>query len=343
MTSPGTSQVLYVTYHGQTDNGSGEGAVAAKATANVDMIDKLGFRARDVLDPNVPDDVSLKELRAVVFGPDGDLWVVSGAATSSQILRFDGTLSDGHHQFLNIVTSKEHLAAVDHPFDLVFPPGDNMWFVSNQDTNVVAGPLPMANIPPAPDAAAYLVEHYPGSKFLPGTFVASAVQPPNVTEPVVPAPQGLEGIFTQTANHSVRGLAHDGKLLYVADEVANEVKGYDAAGQLCWAFAGQDGITIQAPVHLLHAGDGLFIGSAGNGSIVFLRPFDGTDPKIAADGIKQLSGIALDASGTLYYGSRKDLQVYAVPFNDNAETTAAPAPYGPHLPQAPEFVVCAPS
>ena len=341
MTSPGTSQVLYVTYHGQTDNGSS--AVAAKAIANVDLIDKHDFRARDVLDPNVPDDVSLKELRAVVFGPDGDLWVVSGAATSSQILRFDGKLSDGHHQFLNIVTSKDQLAAVDHPFDLVFRPGDNMWFVSNQDTNVVAGPLPMANIPPSPDAAAYLVEHYPGSTFLPGTFVASAVEPPNVTEPVVPAPQGLEGIFTPTANHSVRGLAHDGSLLYVADEVANEVKAYDAAGQLCWAFAGQHGITIKAPVHLLYAANGLFIGSAGNGSIVFVQPSDLADPRIAAQGIRQLSGIALDPSGTLYYGSREDQQVYAVPFCDNTETTAAPAPYGPHLPQAPEFVVWAPS
>ena len=175
-----------------------------------------------------------------------------------------------------------------------------MWFVSNQDTNVVAGPLPMANIPPSPDAAAYLVEHYPGTTFLPGTFVASAVEPPNVTEPVVPAPQGLEGIFTPTANHSVRGLAHDGNLLYVADEVANEVKAYDAAGQLCWAFAGQHGITIKAPVHLLYAANGLFIGSAGNGSIVFVQPSDLADPRIAAQGIKQLSGIALDPSGTLY-------------------------------------------
>ena len=81
--------VLYVSYHGQDDVPSGD-RNAARASANLDIIDAGGFAARNVLGP-VTAPAGLKELRAVSFAPDGYLWVVSGSKSTSQILRFQAT------------------------------------------------------------------------------------------------------------------------------------------------------------------------------------------------------------------------------------------------------------
>jgi hypothetical protein len=67
--------VLYVSYHRQDDVQSGD-PNAAKASANLDVVDAVGFAARNVLGLlTVP--AGLKELRAVSFAPDGYLWVVA--------------------------------------------------------------------------------------------------------------------------------------------------------------------------------------------------------------------------------------------------------------------------
>ncbi len=338
------SQALYVSYHGQTD-GSDRGAVDEKTSANLDIIAAGGFVAQSVLGPVTPP-AQLKELRAVAFGPDGLLWVVSGSSGTSQILRFQATRGpDGLHAFVDMVESAARLMSISHPFDIAFDPSAPQWFVSNQDTNVVVGPLAVGPPPlPTPSVAPYLQAAYPGVRFCPGTFVASAAKPLvecNQSQFVL-APQGLECIFDRDQQNSVRGLAHDGTLLYVADEAAGEVKSYDADGELKWQFGGGAGSAqIAGPVHLLLAAGGLFVGSSGTRALVFVPLSSGTDSFVVAQDINELSGIAIDASRTVYFGSRYDQQVYSVAFADGG-AGSTPTAYGPSLPQAPEFVTLAP-
>ena len=224
--------------------------------------------------------------------------------------------------------------------------------MSCQDTNLVVGPFAMPQPPPAPPPAtpmlaAYLQTTYPSGGFCPGTFVASAAKSlASCQSQLVPAPQGLACAFGGSRQNSVRGLAHDGTLLYVADEVANEIKGYDRNGRLQWQFTGGSGTSrISGPVHLLVAAGGMFIGNGGTGAIVYTPLPAGPAAVVVASGINQLSGIALDADGTVYFGSRNDKRVYSVPFG-GAGTAAAPPRnpkrYGPKLPDAPEFITIAP-
>lgn len=346
LSAQGSSQALYVSYHGQTD-ASAPDAVASAGSANLDIIDKDGFVARNVLGP-VSAPAELKELRGLAFSGEY-LWVVSGAESASQVLRFTATMSGGVHQFVDLLTSHDELASISHPFDIAFDPTTPGWFVSNQDTNVVVGPFALGTPPlPTPPVAEYLREKFPDGSFCPGTFVASAVSSPVACQSelqLVPSPQGLEGTFTQSVNHSVRGLAHDGDLLYVADEAAGAVKTYDATGALVWQFGPDDKPPIKHPVHLLLAAGGLFIGSSGNDTLVFLVLPERRKAVVVADKIKDLSGMAIDATGRLYYASRSEQRVYRLTLKLSAADAEAHAPgeaYGPPLPQAPEFITCAP-
>jgi hypothetical protein len=97
---------------------------------------------------------------------------------------------------------------------------------------------------------------------------------------------------------------------------------------------------------LLLARGGLFVGSSGNGNIIFTQPSGDQDSVVVAAGVKQLSGLAIDATGTLYYASRHDQQVYELKLAQGpvaAEAAAKGQPYGPQLRQAPEFIACAPA
>lgn len=340
-----------MSYHGETDPSDSAPTPNTKATANLDLIDAHDFVLQNVLGGVTPP-AKLDELRAVAFGPDGLLWVVSGAAKTSQILRFS---ADGDtHCYVDTIESIDQLASISHPFDIAFHPTEPQWFVSNQDTNIVVGPLAGAKPPlPTPSVAKYLRDTYPKAHFCPGTFVASAVKAPgqcdkhHVPTPV-PNPQGLEGEFTNKTRHSVRGLAHDDKWLYVADEAADKVKAYDADGRLVWDFDGKHGNSpIKRPVHLLLGRNGLFVGSSGTGTIVFARPPDRADSHVVVTDVVELSGMALDVTGeTLYYASRSAKQVYCVSLGPGGAVSGdalSGKPYGPPLPQPPEFITCAPA
>ena len=348
--------MLHVTYAGGEPKPD---ALAGGPRNNVDAIKSDGTVVPDVLDASrFPRGVELLELRGITVGSDGRLWVVSGAQTTSQIIRFAGELVNGKHAFVDVVASGiEHrppssaaaYEAIVHPFAIVFPPRSSAWFVSSQDTNVVTGPLPELPTPAlVPPTASYLTSTYPDGAFLPSTFVASAcgnLDGAPITTTPVPLPQGLETAFEHGAcemrsdergklTHSVRGLAHDGALLYVADEPGNQVKAYEPSGKLAWAWPPppQALVTIVTPVHLLHHDGHLYVGSSGTDSVVRLDLATRTSTPVAT-GIKTISGLARDPSGRLYVASRTHKKVYYVEPGSTTHTEYA------SLEDEPEFLL----
>ncbi|HET7048525.1 MAG TPA: hypothetical protein VFI54_09690 [Solirubrobacteraceae bacterium] len=342
--------MLYVSYRGEQKGGD---ASPEPPQQNLDVIDQQGYVGQNVLQTALPPGIALDELRGICFGADGYLWVASAAKTTSLILRFQAHASgDGVHEYKDCVASTQLLDAVDHPFDIAFQPGTENWFVSNQDTNVVAGPFPAKPLQPPFPLATYLKQTYPNGTFWEGTLIASACEVPVKHAPTiqtVPTPQGLDGEFSKKTRHSVRGLAHDGRLLYVADEQAGQVKGYDMTGKLAWTFPGAgDGVSVSEPVHLLLAGAGLLVGSSGTEEVIHVTPAGAatTTATVLAQGVKGLSGLAVDAQGTLYAASRTDQQVYfvpgAIPPESGAGALPPPQPWGKKLDDEPEFIVPAP-
>jgi DNA-binding beta-propeller fold protein YncE len=302
--------MLYVSYHGGSDGRN-----------KVDLIDEKDFVEKNVLEPGT---VKLDELRALAWAPNGDLWVVNGARSASQVLSFEGTAGEhGKHAFIAAVASGEELPAISHPFDVAFSPGGDEWFVSNQDTNVVVGPMAKP-----PKRAPYLAEKYPDGHFLHGTFVASErddLAKPKTTS--VPQEQGLAAWpATGRVQHSVRGLAHDGARLYVADEARNAVKGYDAStGEHLWQF------DTQGPVHLLLDGGHLLVGSGDQ----VLRVDIAKARAVKSTDVESVSGIALGNDGTMYAAERKHNRIVAGTEGTKLEQ------YGPDLKDNPEFVLLA--
>jgi hypothetical protein len=323
---------FYVSYHGGP----------APGVNNVDLVDENGPVTKNVLATKLPKHVTLDELRGLAFGPDGALWVVSGGQSASQILRFEAKPGkSGVHAFIDLVAEFDTLRAIVHPFDLAFGPGSTDWYVSNQDTNVVAGPLPATFPNPrfAPAVSQYLQAQYPSGCFLYGTFVASSEGGlEGYPTMAVPPPEGLAtGYSKGKLSHSVRGLAHDADRLYVADEAANQVKGYDATGALDWQFPNPvDTTVVDSPVHLLLDGADLLIGSSGGTSQVVRVDIASSTVKDTTPA-PSVSGIAFDStSGTLYAGNRIGCRIFS-----GTEGTALTA-WGKRLTDEPEFILPAP-
>jgi hypothetical protein len=308
---------------------------------------------------STPAGVVLDELRGLAIGPDTLLWVVSGGKSSSQILRFQGQPSNGQHAFVDLLAADKQVTGPSqallvcdgmvHPFDVTFGPGDT-WFVSCQDTNLVLGPLPVD--PPAQPQATiseYLVRAYAGGSFPPWTFVGSTVAdlpeaPPEETTAVAPPPGLAVELQDGKPQNSVRGLANDGTLLYVADEPASLIKAYAPTGDLFWAWPPERGRWwLSSPVHLLYDSGSLYVGNSGSdGNSVFCVDLSDGTATVAAVGVSKVSGLALDPSGNLYVGSRASTgknkgQIYVV-----APGSSTVAPYGPPLDDEPEFLLYVP-
>jgi hypothetical protein len=250
----------------------------------------------------------LLELRGFALAGDS-LYVVNGYKDYSQVLVFapDG---EGDYDYQYAFASKENTSSLLHPYDLAFDRQDRC-YVSNQDTNVVAGfegpndPLPVAPGLPTPP---------PGTQYLAGTIVASSVGAlpgvPKPSPPDVSTPQGLEvGFDDGKVANSVRGILLDGVYLYVADEVANAVKVYDAdTGDLQAQIAGDN---LSAPVQLLLEDTTLYIGSSGNDSVVSYDLEHGFPTPVVAPAtfisgaVRHVSGIAFDSDGHFYGAERK--------------------------------------
>jgi DNA-binding beta-propeller fold protein YncE len=304
---------------------------------------------------HVPTGVDLDELRGLAIGPDGLLWVVSGGKKSSQIVRFRGKRdAKGHHKFADLLAAtapgpaepKLVLDGMVHPYDVAFPPGAGTWFVSCQDTNLVLGPLPyeppFPKNPPISQYLASLGGSFPAGSFVGSTRVDLPKAPAEEKTPVAP-PAGLEVELKKgKPKHSVRGLAHDGKLLYVADEAKSLVKAYQPTGEFLQSWPDTtSGWTLSSPVQLLYDGGSLYIGNSGSDKhSVFC--LSGDSATVVAKGISKVSAVALDPSGTLYVGSRTPKSngkwcVYQVP-----KGSTTPTQFGHDLDDAPEFLLYVP-
>ena len=319
----------YITFHGGQDDGSdgqggaGAGQASKSGVNKVHAYDDDGqLITKDVLPASIPN-VTLDELRGIGFGAAGYLYVVNSYSGDSQILYFTGAAdSHGTHDFLGVFVMREATGGLDcsaaargcvesivHPFAFTFD-GSGNCYVSSQDTNV-ATLLPASG---TPQIAPYLAQTYPNNQFLPGTFVASsngALPKVPQAQPDVSPPQGLEVAFDKSNTkvvNSVRDVLFNQGSLYVADEPGNAVKIYDGtSGELTGEIS--DSSLLAAPVHLLLAGDDLYIGSTGTpagGSpgVVRYSLTDGTYAPFITR-VDSPSGMGIGADGNFYVALRK--------------------------------------
>ncbi|HEV3455214.1 MAG TPA: hypothetical protein VHG32_01580 [Thermoanaerobaculia bacterium] len=289
-----------------------------------------------------------QELRGMALGPDGKLYVCQAQKKVSAILQFSAQVNPGGYTraFLGSYATPAASPGLDHPYQPAFDNGN--LFVTSQDTNVVTafyGPA-SGSAGKAMPLAPFLEHGYASGTFNAGTFVpafsAAGGVPPFTS---VPAAQG--GLTFAAAGkggstHSVRGLAFDASgHLFVADEAANRVAVYDAAqGNLLGAITGSNNHLLAGPVALAFAAasQNLYIGSPANQRLFAYDVGQVASGNFNAevlihddDRLDKLSGIAIDGSGNLYTGTRKDNVIYqwspsggspaafAGPFDDSPE------------------------
>ena len=298
----------YITFHGVGND------------FNLSAYDDTGnLLTKTVLNASsVPKDL-LKhaELRGMGFAPDGDFYVVNSHKDASQILQFSGRENSDHSRdFKRIFASMEAVNALVHPFAYTVNPLGNV-YVSSQDTNVVTqlfGPFGTGN-PGTAAPVARALSQIPDSKFMDGTFVASAYTKlpaysglGDITS--VAQPQGLDAHphDGSEVKKSVRGIVYSGGDLYVADEPGNALKVYDGT-----SGTSRGDITVPGPVHLLCVGDKLYVGCSGDkeaGSQIApsVQCWDLTSRHLSAvvsdSSLASVSGIAFGADGNYYVADR---------------------------------------
>ncbi len=337
----------YVSFHGHKPGGS-DGVNNVYAYRDDGTLLHEG-----VLPEPAGGEYTLAELRAIRFGPDGKLWVLSAYKHTCQLLRFSGNANAGGTlEFINVYASIDTAEAMVHPFDFTFD-ADGNCYVSSQDTNVVTrfqsagSPLTGTVMPIAP----YLEQQFPGNQLLPGTFVASSKgHLPGVprARPDVPKHQGgLDVSFKHhKVHHSVRGvrfLSDSGSPssdhLFVADEPGDRVRVYDLDGKRSDSLKGASN-----PVHLYLAWGILCIGSTGSDQVLmaFGPSFDAFQELI--NNISTPSGMAFGPyeDGFYFYVADREgrtIQKYDVngepPFG-SSETFIS------DLPDDPEFLLYVP-
>jgi hypothetical protein len=266
---------------------------------------------------------SYKELRGMVFGPDGNLYVAQSHKEASAILQFSGTLASGSHtrKFLKEFAAPAASGGLLHPYHPAFGPDGNL-YVSSQDTNVVSsfyGPLGQGHDRPG--------QATPVSSFLPkGTYYAGTFAPARSAEvgipPNTPVPVDQGGLTFATAGgtrHSVRGIAFDSVgNLYVADEGNDRVAVFGPGGNFLGAIAQSKSHSLDKPVALCFdaATNTLYIGSPGNQRLFtydasLVGRGDLTANMLISDSkLDKLSGIAVDPDGNIHTGNRKDNAIY---------------------------------
>lgn len=231
----------------------------------------------------------LSELRGMLLA-NGFLYVVNGGKGVSNVLCCAPDPDNAYRYTLRSVFVSDALAAVDHPFDVAFwivttpalplQTEPQIWYVSDQDSNVVASlssQAPYDSTTPS-DTSGYLgalLTALQNAKsklaepgFLPATFVPTAVvgaEIPNQTT-VDPSWGGLTPSFStddsslkkkkEKVQNSVRGVVVSNGVLYVADEAGNAVRMYDPVTGVPWGST-----TVKGPVHLLVQDGTLYVPS----------------------------------------------------------------------------------
>lgn len=90
--------------------------------------------------------------------------------------------------------SAQTTAAIDHPFAAAFD-GNSRWYISNQDTNVVATLTATGSSPAsASPVGGYLAALYPKGAFLAGTLIASAIDDLPDVQVTTKVPKELGGL-----------------------------------------------------------------------------------------------------------------------------------------------------
>lgn len=327
--------MLFITFHGGGSPGIN----------TVYAYDDLGNLLCDDVAKGAPGDL-FESLRGLgLVSPSRDvLWVASGGKSDSGILAFVGSGYD--YAYKSTVAQFSSLSALWHPFDFTSD-GDGNFYVSNQDTNVVAR-LQVASDYLSATAAPLAPALPAGGTFLPGTFVASSNGDlPGVTATTpVSLDAGLAVLLDCTppqapiackVANSVRGVLWVNGLLYVADEVAPAVKLYDASGRYLTKSDAGDG-----PVHLVvndgvlytASGDHLMYADVDGAGAIDFQQVKGLD-------VKDLSGMAFGASSDLFVASRKGKTVYKYAnFSPTSPPKQAVKTWS--VPDEPEFLLYVP-
>lgn len=292
---------------------------------------------------NILSGVTFDELRGLAFAPapDGRLFVANAHKSTSAIYVFSATVNeDGTRDWTGITITPESSAGLWHPYELAITPCGAQVLASSQDTNVVTGWItPTTDQVNTSPIASYLTDGW-GTQFFPGTQVASssAIEHNGFTPTDVPADQGGLNYDGGSSKHSVRGIAlsADGALLFVADEPGNRVAVYETAGGTYqFSVLESKNHSIQAPVGVaLNPADGnIYIGSTGNNRIFCYDIAAGKTSVFVHDktNLHKVSGLAFNAAGDLFSGSRStnriyrtaagttDLETLAGPFDDTPE------------------------
>jgi DNA-binding beta-propeller fold protein YncE len=237
----------YISFHG------GEEKVSLN---NIHVYSTDGKELRKALNKkSLGDGVKLRELRAFIFGPDGNLYVVNAYFRYSEVLKFKGGLNkDGQHDFAEVFV-KRHAdmnPGIDHPFNVAFDSNGDL-YVSSQNTSLVArfhGPAGKSGQPGLPMPFPQSLD--PDRHLPPGTFIP----------PAKLASNGL--VEVRSAIFAPNGDLH------VADRAADCVRVYEArTGHFLRNLVSRSD-QLDKPTHLLLSPDGryLFVGSGGNDSIL---------------------------------------------------------------------------
>lgn len=339
----------YITFHGVSSD------------YNIYAYDDEGNRlTKTVLDKSFDSDAML---RGMGFGPDGKFYVLDGSKDNSQVLVFSGDYDDKYErQYESVFTSKDIVPGMVHPFDFCFEPNSGDYYISSQDTNVVTkvyGPTSVGDRKPGTAAGlASSLAAIPDSKFLDGTYVASAYTnlPEYPEDDITPVaqPKGLDASPNDGSkvSNSVRGVVYaDGKL-YVVDEPGNAVKVYDAVtGDLLSSITGD---TLIGPVHLLLVSYWLYIGCAGDGKNGTVKPSvllynilggNGDLATVVSDPqLKSVAGFSFGGDGKFYVADRKANVIYrydtsAVPYHSPEVFIDSNDNQKQGLPDDPEFLL----
>jgi hypothetical protein len=268
----------------------------------------------------------LNELRAICWHGNYLYAVVANKEVNS-VLCYQGDKT--RYSLVGRFASRDTTPGILHPFDLTF---DNAGYcyIASQDTNVVTRLRVQGGGKTA--SAAALAEALPANgRFMPGTFVASAIGSlgEHPTTPVLP-PAGLAYSAEGEKKHSVRGVLWTHNALFVVDQPAERVKIYDGKGK----YLGQSN-QVETPTHIAVNGDTLYVTGANLIMYADLKrdpqaPIFAPVPHVH---IKNAGGMAFTGQGNIYVASRTENRIFK--FDQNFR----PLPFACELPGNPEFLL----